>query len=628
MSPSANVSRTLQQTASIAGKSPSKDTKEANQKTLDRLRSLLLAKRVVDPALESEGSPRPSTAGPKSKQNYVVVNEKKETQQRTPVLIVPPAPTKDSMQANNDNNAMQSGTSPTARLPSDHAIDALLAEGQAVASAHNKSRLHTPTPKKALSTHAVGRDTPHSRYPSLDNAPEKMQDRSVPPTQSDMEQNIHKHRKQVIDNAQAATDKRAAAEASQQHEMNRSADESPKIPIVRLPPTNKTKTPSTTTLPMKPPTLAAATPIQSTATPTALKSYPRRESIEPTQAGAEEGEVVDNTASAMDLCVTEIGAQRDEDTMPVPREYIGNSERTANGSNTLPRADEPAADDYHAELELWLQITGFYNVEYRQNQLKTHRLKTTIMENKRALMEQEAELKRLEAESTAQGSICVLPVRARSFPEMPPPSLPSLIKESVETNSVDQDKPIPTPAQLAGNKRQRSPSNNSQDNQRSAKAPRQSPLPSKHTSTGLASAPDKKQDRVIGDNFHIRGARIDSSDEPARSGPTSPRRIPLDQRISFPDGRRPSVDHTPTQPRNYRDERDDMQGALTGRDNYRREPFQPSYDHYSSYDQSYYGERSGSLGGGPSGGHPPATIRDNISAQPKNSGHSRSRRHR
>ncbi|KAJ9630922.1 hypothetical protein H2203_001450 [Taxawa tesnikishii (nom. ined.)] len=72
-----------------------------------------------------------------------------------------------------------------------------------------------------------------------------------------------------------------------------------------------------------------------------------------------------------------------------PKQTVSESKQVANGLQ--------GNEDYYADLELWLQITGFHDPAIRESKLKTYKIRKNLEERKRALEEEFAELERREA---------------------------------------------------------------------------------------------------------------------------------------------------------------------------------------------------------------------------------------
>lgn len=110
-------------------------------------------------------------------------------------------------------------------------------------------------------------------------------------------------------------------------------------------------------------------------------------------------------------------------------------ESTATGAQEL--------DQFDADLELWLRMTGFFDVEYRERRLVAHR-KRELLENKRRALEAEfAAFEEEEAATALQDALRAQSVRAQSISYMPPPLVPASAMISVELAKDALETPRP-----------------------------------------------------------------------------------------------------------------------------------------------------------------------------------------
>lgn len=116
-------------------------------------------------------------------------------------------------------------------------------------------------------------------------------------------------------------------------------------------------------------------------------------------------------------------------------------------------------DDYFKDVDLWLTITGFHDKTFREQKLKTYKMRAALEEKKRALEHEFAELERQEA-ATANDPSSKDFMRGASAAYMPPPALPVSTSNSFDGQSASLTKANPAPTQpaSAGVKRPRSPS--------------------------------------------------------------------------------------------------------------------------------------------------------------------------
>lgn len=89
-------------------------------------------------------------------------------------------------------------------------------------------------------------------------------------------------------------------------------------------------------------------------------------------------------------------------------------------------------DDYQKDVELWLQLTGFYDSVFREQRLRTHKRRAGLLERKRLVDQELAELEQQEAAVTREPNTLNF-MRAQSVMDMPPPNLPASAMTSVES---------------------------------------------------------------------------------------------------------------------------------------------------------------------------------------------------
>lgn len=162
-----------------------------------------------------------------------------------------------------------------------------------------------------------------------------------------------------------------------------------------------------------------------------------------------------------------------------------------------------SATKYYTDLGIWLELTGYHDIDYRNSKLRTYKERKALEEEAARIQEKLEKLRQTEqAEMEALRSGSVHPVAA---PTRPPPALPTAIP-SAEIAKPAVNKPIAN-----GTKRAHSP-----DPVLADKNPRH--REDANNGIRIRGANDSPQER------HFRG----------RAG------SPLDRRISYPDARRQS----------------------------------------------------------------------------------------
>ena len=129
-------------------------------------------------------------------------------------------------------------------------------------------------------------------------------------------------------------------------------------------------------------------------------------------------------------------------------------------SHSLGLTAEPrkgSEDEYFKDVDLWLQITGFHDTSFREQKLKTYKMRAALEEKKRALEREFAELERQEAAAANDPSTKDY-TRAVSTVYMPPPPLPASVSTEEQSAPVPKASPAPSQPASAGAKRPRSPS--------------------------------------------------------------------------------------------------------------------------------------------------------------------------
>ncbi|KXT00463.1 hypothetical protein AC578_1939 [Pseudocercospora eumusae] len=186
------------------------------------------------------------------------------------------------------------------------------------------------------------------------------------------------------------------------------------------------------------------------------------------------------------------------------------------------------SDSYYADLPAWLELTGYHDVDFRNNKLRTYKERRTLEEEAARIAERLEKLRQIEQQEMQQMRIST-PMPAVN---MAPPPLPSAM-----------------PSAANGVKRARSPE----------------------------ATPTTKNVRRREDNggFRIRGATEATDNRQSRRLSRSP--PALDRRTAYPDSRRRSIDERSERSRDPSLERRQSYYRRDGEP--MREP-PPRYDHY------------------------------------------------
>ena len=187
-------------------------------------------------------------------------------------------------------------------------------------------------------------------------------------------------------------------------------------------------------------------------------------------------------------------------------------------SNTKPQITQPSEQqqqrltgletEYYADLSIWLEVTGYHDIEYRNSKLRTYKERKALEEEAARIQEKLEKLRQTEqAEMNAlrTGSVAPTPT-----PSLAPPPLPP----SVPT--TDAAKPVVNKVVGNGAKRAHSP-----EPMLAEKIPR-----NREDTTGV---------RIRGAN----GANDSPQNRPANSNRAAAG-SPIDRRIAYPEARRQS----------------------------------------------------------------------------------------
>ncbi|CAD0108614.1 unnamed protein product [Aureobasidium uvarum] len=144
-------------------------------------------------------------------------------------------------------------------------------------------------------------------------------------------------------------------------------------------------------------------------------------------------------------------------TKPKPLHPLSSGPLHKHNLSLTTKPTKETEDEYFKDVDLWLSITGFHDTAFREQKLKTHKMRAALEEKKRALEREFAELERQEAAAANDPSTKDY-MRSVSAAYMPPPALP--VQTSTDERSAPLTKASPVPSQPApaGTKRPRSPS--------------------------------------------------------------------------------------------------------------------------------------------------------------------------
>jgi hypothetical protein len=138
-----------------------------------------------------------------------------------------------------------------------------------------------------------------------------------------------------------------------------------------------------------------------------------------------------------------------------------NTTKPVHASSGTPFQDRDSKltseDKYSKDVDLWLEITGFHDASFREQKLKTYKMRAALEEKKRALEREFAELERQEAAAANDPSTKDY-TRAVSTVYMPPPPPPAFASTDEPSASLPKASPALSQPTSAGAKRPRSPS--------------------------------------------------------------------------------------------------------------------------------------------------------------------------
>lgn len=268
------------------------------------------------------------------------------------------------------------------------------------------------------------------------------------------------------------------------------------------------------------------TPLKSMAAPSEPKAEPEAEKTEALEPSSDifglESLLAEGRAAAEAKMREQASAQPKLPTTAQKPPETQKSTTEPGTQNASPTTDQLTAaepqrptwaakltDAYYADLEIWLEITGYHDVEYRNSKLHTYKERRELEREAARIQERLQKLK--EAEQANIVSIRTSKPPSTPAPQRHPPALPAVMPSGDASNVRQTPVATPTPASN-GVKRARSP---------------EPVLAEKSTRAKL--------DQTMGSNgFRIRGAN--DSPEVRRPSPAG-----LERRISYPDARRRSA---------------------------------------------------------------------------------------
>ena len=177
-----------------------------------------------------------------------------------------------------------------------------------------------------------------------------------------------------------------------------------------------------------------------------------------------------------------------------------------------PQLPTTLTDDYYADLPIWLEMTAYHDVEYRNSKLRTHKERKALEEEAARIQERLEKLRQAEQATIDSMRTSIAP--APSATPRHPPALPT----TMPGGHVQQTPLANKAPTINGVKRAHSPE--PVLSEKSARARRQDPA-----------------------GFRIRGANDNSPDaRHTAHRPPSPSSVGLERRISYPDARLHSLD--------------------------------------------------------------------------------------
>ena len=250
------------------------------------------------------------------------------------------------------------------------------------------------------------------------------------------------------------------------------------------------------------------------------------------------------------------------------------TEQTEPPQTNAPTQSEPAestwstklTDAYYSDLSIWLEMTGYHDVEYRNSKLQTYKERKALEAEMARLQERMNKLKEADqANIAALRSAVVHPTTAAA------PALPTMMPNE-DLNTVAQQ--IATPS-TANNK---------------AIGPITNGIKRAHSPEPIQVSKARRDNQQT--NFRIRGANDSPTTSGARGRPRSPGAagIGLERRISYPDARRVSLDGYDRRATNVRNGTGSRDPSLERRQAYyKREAEQPAlaqtYNNRDRYDR-------------------------------------------
>lgn len=403
-------------------KAPNTPTPAVNKINIDKLNELrakLIANRQSTPVKDSANTLK----------NANTVNIKAESTSRpqSPAQLANPAVNgnkNNKSDAHKSQQAKQARPTAASMLSQSNSIDALLAEGQATAQSHVKQQKTASQPNNQQKT------------ASQPNNQQK--------TASQKQQHQQPARPPVVSAANSAL-KTAAANMPVSK-----ADQSPASSHKQFNTAEQTNIKDELSSTIRSPD-STNQQNNSNASNTSAAEEPNAASSEAGQkspANKTIDSAADQSAPLLQHAVTK---------SPHPLSN-GSLHKTSLSLNAKARRD--FNEEYFKDVDLWLQITGYHDKPFREQKLKTHKMRAALEEKRRQLEREFAELERQEAAAANDPSNDYM--RSNSAAYMPPPAAPASAMNDSDMAQLSKlsSAPVSTPAQpvSAGTKRPRSPS--------------------------------------------------------------------------------------------------------------------------------------------------------------------------
>ena len=221
----------------------------------------------------------------------------------------------------------------------------------------------------------------------------------------------------------------------------------------------------------------------------------------------------------------ELPAMNEQQTQATPPKEISDEpmqppqlKKPAETGTEQPKWSTKLTDAYYADLPIWLEVTGYHDIEYRNSKLHTHKERKALEEEAARIAERLEKLR--QAEQASIESLRATPARSTFAAPATRPALPAVMPSADAAAAAHQ-----TPA--TANK---------------IHAPTTNGTKRAHSPEPVHSSKSRRDELSTG--FRIRGANGSptSTRHNARS-PSPVREGGLERRISYPDARRGSLDN-------------------------------------------------------------------------------------